>query len=368
MCGREFQKDPATHKQFLWGWNKDEQLFENIHMQWSNRTKDYSLKLNPELKEHIKVSGGVGFDRYALAQFQKRTTFLTKYDKAEFKKIIGVGCWDFGPMYPEDNRYAISKERLSNAEIERFKSDGIQFRDYLSTVIQANPTILFILKEHPGRQLGRMSSGIDTLDQFKNVLVLKNEEGVSDCISISDFWLVYESTTALEAWLLGKQTCKLNPSGEDFFRDKLHEGSPNYLTATDLQKAINGFYKTGNLPAFHSKKEQREQIIEETIQYADGLNHVRAGNEIIQLLQQQTDTTLAKETTTQQFLRLQQKLMWDLAPFFKYIPTKEKFFHRRNNFSDQGVQVFSKKRLKEQMAFYQKKQLTKESLRNITCL
>ena len=106
-------------------------------------------------------------------------------------------------------------------------------------------------KEHPGNTRGLFESGIAGAEKFPNVLILK-KESIVDCIAVSDFWITYESTTVIEAWLLGKQTCLLNPTGIDFPRANVYKGSPNYPDVPTLQAAIDSFYSTHELPSFQA--------------------------------------------------------------------------------------------------------------------
>ena len=140
------------------------------------------------------------------------TDFLKKYKKENYKKIIGIGCWDFGILEETDHRYVWSRNQFGDEAIKKLKNDKIDFNLILKKIIINNPSILFLLKKHPGVLNGNTASGIEGLELFENVLIIKDEEPIIDCILISDFWLSYESTTALEAWLLDKQTCLLNPN------------------------------------------------------------------------------------------------------------------------------------------------------------
>lgn len=41
--------------------------------------------------------------------------------------------------------------------------------------------------------------------EYPNVITLQTEENIYDLINVSDLWITFDSTTALEAWLLGKR-------------------------------------------------------------------------------------------------------------------------------------------------------------------
>ena len=355
--------------QFLWGWNKEKDKHENIHMQWTERTRDMSLKYYPELKEKLKVSGGVGFDIYKIGKHKDKDDFLRKYDKTNFKKIIGIGCWDFGSFYPEDERYKINVKRLTQENINRFRKDGVEFNNILNKIISENKNILFLLKQHPGTRLGKKASAIVGTEKFENTITVKNEEAVADCINVSDFWLIYESTTAIESWLLGKQTCLLNPSGTDFLRDEIYKGSPNFSTDKKLQEAINSFYSSGIIPGFKDLEKNRKNIIKDVIQWDDGLNHVRAGNEIINLIENNKITKIKKENINYLKKRYWQMIKWYFSPYLRFLPRVKQYYHRhRIKFDYDGLKKLTEKRMKEQIEFYNKKGLDKSSLKKLKCI
>jgi hypothetical protein len=355
--------------QFLWGWNKDKFLYETIHMQWTERTRTLSLTYFPELKDKIKASGGVGFDVYKIVTRPKKLDFLQKYHKEKYKKVIGVGCWNFGLFYSEDPRYSYYQDKFSEAILNRFKEDGIAFNKIICSIIEKNSDILFLLKEHPTSLLGRKASAIEGTEQFSNALIIKNEESIFDCISISDFWIAYESTTALESWLLEKQTCLLNPSGVNFPRDNLYKGSPNFSSINELQQAIDVFFTTGRLLRFDTLEPQRRKIINDVIQWDDGLNHVRAGNQIIELLEQNKTQKTKIFTTNQLIYRCWNMLKWWLSPYLKFIPRIRKHYEKyRIGFNNDELQKLQKQRMNEQIDFYKKKGLSKSDLKKIKCL
>ncbi len=355
---------------FLWGWNCDKVLYETVHMQWTDKTRKLTLKYFPSLAGKIKVSGGVGFDVYKIAKKTNRKKFLKKYTKNSFSKVIGIGCWSFGFLYdPKNILYSYWLEICGKEGLERFKKDRDLFNRIILDVVSQNPDILFLLKEHPGELYGKFGSGIEGTEKFSNVLILKNEESIIDCIQVSDFWITYESTTVIEAWLSGKETCLINPTGTDFIRANVHYGSPNYPTAKDMQNAIEYFYKNRRLSGFAELEQERKKVIQETIQWDDGLNHVRAGNEIIDILEKNKGTQKIKKNTFKESLKyLKQRILWDfyflLYPFSRY----KDFINKRKSFNLKELKEFQEKRLEEQIEFYKKNGLDKQKLRSIRCL
>lgn len=361
-----FQGDSKFQQEMIWGWNKQKTLVEDIHLQWSDRTRTITLQQHPELAGRVRVAGGVGFDNYVISQRRPdRRKFFSDYGKNNYEKIVGVGCWDFGCLYPEDPRYVTFGPLYSDSQIKRFHKDGNDFDKILTEVALAHPNILFLVKHHPGLLLGHKGAGTMGLPDLPNVVILKNEIPVFDCIALSDFWLVYESTTAMEAWLLGKQTCLLNPSGRDFPRDIINEGSPVYINAEQVTSAIHYFYECGELPQFGERECDRRRVIQQTIQWDDGLNHVRAGNEILNLLEAAGSTSMQREVIKQRLKRWKQHVKWALSPYIYKIKNCNNEWANRKNFVNTDMQKFASERLQEQLDFYQLKGLNFEQLRQI---
>jgi hypothetical protein len=358
-----------THKQMIWGWNGEKVLHEDLHLQWSERTRDITLALHPELEGRVLVSGGVGFDNYTIDnKVIDKNEYLNKWGKSSYEKVVGVGCWDFGWLYPEDPRYSVNQNVYSELDRLRFLKDGEAFDEILANVAAIHPDCLFLIKQHPGGILGHKGSGTTRISTMPNVVVVKNQISIHDCILISDFWIVYESTTAMEAWLSEKQTCLLNPSGRDFPRDvNVSEGSPAYTNAEQLSNAIDAFYKEGHLPKFNERESDRRRVIKQIIQWDDGLNHVRAGNAILNLLEDGFLPPWRPETLKQFFQRLRQHVKWELSPYFyKFIGCNNESANRKY-FVTSDLEQLSGEKLKNQKIFYKFKKLDLHQLRKLEC-
>jgi len=200
------------------------------------------------------------------------------------------------------------------------------------------------------------------------VLVLKFEEPIYNCIQASDIWMVYESTTAMEAWLLDKPTLLLNPSGRDFPRDKLSEGSPDFASASALADALDAFYATGEIPAFASRRLRRRQLIEEYIQWDDGLNHVRAGNEILQLLAGLRDSRWRPESLAERHLRWLQHFKWLAGPLLRRSKAFRESYANRHNFSQKQLTRYNLGKMVEQKDYYHRMGLAPQDLAKIRCI
>lgn len=353
-----FRDDANCISEFLWGWNKEHCLYEDVNMQWSERTRKLTLSKYPELKNKIRISGAVGFDYYKIMPTIEKETFLKKYNKSHYKKVIGVGCWDFSIFNRADRRYESAIKTFGSDVIVRFRKDRDLFNRIIQNLVKSNDDILFVLKEHPGNTMGHYESAIDGCEKSDNVLILK-QESIVDCIAVSDFWISYESTTNIEAWMLNKQTCLINPTGVDFPRANVYRGTPNYKTVEEMQNAINTFYTTHLLPYFIELKHDRSMVIQDIIEWEDGLNHVRAGNQIISLLQ--SGCSKIKSLKRLQFIPL--KLRYAIA-----IRAKSGYSYTKyHSFNVQELQVNSKRMKEALLLFYKKEGLTLDKLKNISC-
>lgn len=348
-------------REFQWGWNKEQILAENETLYWSHRARNLALDKYPSLAECTATCGGVGFDNYKFMRPVDKGSFLNKYGKNSYKKVVGVGLWDFGFTDPQDSRYDNYTKIYAPEQLVFFRQDRDRFNAEVIKLISSQPETLFLLKEHPGVLLGHWASGIEGVEKFNNVIILKNEESIVDCIYVSDLWIVYESTTALEAWLMGKQTALLNPSGTDFKRDDLFRGSVPFYSADALSLAILSFYQTNVLECFDERDSIRKKIITDTIQWDDGLNHVRAGNEIIRLLE--SDTKHASVRVHVPLKKLfREKLYW-FAGLFPFAPSFLR--EHRRIWNDKQVKKYAEEKMQAQIDFYHSRGLSKADLRNI---
>lgn len=267
-----------------WGFNRDRKFYQDYVCCWSERTTNFLKKEVLEAANKIVVTGGVGFDRYTIYKFMQREEFLRKYHKENYKKVIGYAGWAFGKLDHHRGRDELliwvkgDKSKLLWIEEQRKK-----VRDVLQQAIVNNKDTLFVLKQHPQENAPErpepVKNEMSELAHYENVIYLCGEESIHDLISVSDLWTCFESTTALESWLMNRQTIFINPE-KDFNRDPLYKGSALVQSYEEFQKLINEFYATGRIESFYSpeKKAMREKLVEDIIGYGDGMNHLRASH------------------------------------------------------------------------------------------
>lgn len=266
-----------------WGFNRDKKFYQEFICCWSERTANFLKEKEPQYKDRIVVTGGVGFDRYSIYEFMHKEKFLRKYDKIKYKKVIGYAGWAFGKLDHKRGK----EELLYWAKGDMQKLNWIEeqrklVRDILRKAIEENEDTLFILKQHPQENAPErpepVKNEMSELVDYDNVIYLCNEESIHDLISVADVWTCFESTTALESWLMGKQTIFINPD-PNFNRDPLYKGSALVKDYHEFKNFIDQFYEHGKIEEFFSEEKinNRINLIKEIIGYGDGLNHIRAG-------------------------------------------------------------------------------------------
>lgn len=268
---------------YLWGWKRDKILLNEVLILWNERSRNLVLEKYPELADKLAVSGGTGFDRYKLFKYQQKEDFLRENGLSRYNNIIGIASW--GIFYHiEDEVYFDSfRERYlghyTDEQIEMHRQDLKKMRKIYHQLINENPDTLFILRFHPlVRDIEQ--SEFKGCTEFPNVFIsdhkLNTNYKIDHLIAISDLWIAYDSGTAIEAWMLNKTTILLNPSGIDFIRESAYVGSVIVQSKEALEVVIKEYFRYGKIVDFEEKHLERERIIEEVIQYADGKNHVRA--------------------------------------------------------------------------------------------
>ncbi len=265
-----------------WGFNRDKKFYQDYVCCWSERTAEFLKNEVPEAKDKIVVTGGVGFDRYIIYKFLSKENFLRKYSSTQFTKIIGYAGWAFGKLDHKRGRDELlywargDKNKLNWIEEQR-----IAVHDILKQAIEKNKDTLFILKQHPQENAPErkepVKNEMSELAHYENAIYLCGEESIHDLISVSDLWTCFESTTALEAWLMGKQTIFINPE-PDFNRDELYKGSALVNSYDEFQQMIDDFYSSGRITKFFDTEKEglRRELIKNIIGFGDGMNHLRA--------------------------------------------------------------------------------------------
>lgn len=266
-----------------YGYNSDKEFYQEYICHWSERTKIFFDTELPELGARNVTTGASGFDRYTIYDFISKEEYLEKKTLGNFKKVVGYAGWAFGKIYNAQGREELKViNKDVNARIRWMEDQMYKVEAILRAAVEANPDVLFIMKRHPNEANPTITrenpNEMIRLRDYPNVLYITANENLHDLISVSDVWVGFETTTAIEAWLMGKQTLFINPD-PDFNRTNIYKGNPVIKTPKDFVKALEEFYSNGEIPGFYSQEleDNRHDIFRETIGFADGMNHLRAG-------------------------------------------------------------------------------------------
>jgi len=269
-----------------WGYNLDKKILQEYLCLWSYRIQKYMVSELPQESERIVVTGAVGFDRYKIYDFLSKQDYLIKHNLTKYTKVIGYAGWAFGKIYYEKGRESLiqyfkrDESKLSLIEPERKKIE-----DILRETIENNSDILFILKKHPTeRRPTEPEIGINEMADLKdypNVIYEGEYTSIHDLINVSDLWLSFESTTAIEAWIRNKYTILIRPSSNfsDTIKEKgLYDSQVVVKNYNELQSVISEYYSIDKVHEFllEEKVKVREKVISDTIGFSDGYNHIRS--------------------------------------------------------------------------------------------
>lgn len=270
----------------LWGSNVKHEIYFDKLFVWTPTLKRLAIKLLPELndKVDIDISGAIGFDRYQMYPFADKKTFLKKYHKEKYKTVIGYAGWVFSYYY-NPTYYGKLINELGKKYFFYFKDDKKHLNNILYQTIISNKDTLFILKQHPGEFIDNMDISRSWAQEFDNVLLFQAEESISDLINVCDIWMVYDSTTCAEAWLLDRQTIVIMPSPNLKYRNSIYKGSVIARNLQQLSSLIDNYKKKkGLVVGFNKKAKQRENIIKSIVYKKDGFNGKRTVKKIYKFL------------------------------------------------------------------------------------
>ena len=138
---------PEMLDQMFWGHNADRFLYEDLTLQWNERTRRMTLARYPEYADRIRVSGAVGFDRYKIYRFMSRDVFLDEYASRSYDLVVGYAGYGFDYLHMPKLRPQY-QEIYGQVGLDQQMRDGEEVRRVLKETIQSHPQVLFVLKYH----------------------------------------------------------------------------------------------------------------------------------------------------------------------------------------------------------------------------
>jgi hypothetical protein len=269
-----------------WGYNLGENFYQDFVCYWSKRCLDYMKKTEPKFADKMVITGNLGCDRYRIYDFLKKEDYLKAKGKENYKYVVGYAAWAFGkPFYPTGKTDLIAYFNGDESKLALIEPQRKAVEEVLKYAITNNPDTLFILKIHPlEKKLHEQKLGVnecDNLAKYDNVVMEYDDYNISDLINISDFWTSFESTTALESWLIGKETLIIltDPSFSTSLPQSRYDISqPQVNSGEKLDQYLQEFKKNKTIKDFHDPKmdEVRKDIAYQIFGFTDGMNHLRA--------------------------------------------------------------------------------------------
>ncbi|MCG8577490.1 MAG: hypothetical protein MI810_21595 [Flavobacteriales bacterium] len=269
------------------GNNPIREFFQEYVCCWNQRVRDYLRERHPEDKERIFVTGATGFDRYSILPKNRDQALLDELGVGQFKKVITYAGWGFAKLVnPTRSKELLKALGGDQAKFEQIREHRDAVEQALRDAIEKNPDTLFLLKKHPQETMP--SDPIDErnemseLANYPNVVYIKKTVHISRLLSVSDLWLAYDSTTALEAWLTNKQmpTIFIQPEDLIIYQSGLGKGCLLAQNSNELLNYIDTYFEKGKLEGFFDNAllEARKERISDFIGFDDGANHLRTAS------------------------------------------------------------------------------------------
>jgi len=267
-----------------WGWNKEQILYQNKLCIWSKKVMGFYEAHCPDInKDRLALTGAPGFDLYKMLQYQRNSTEVFPNQKS-YRLIIGYAGWAFGKAYSSSDLQHLKRVSSYNFDenIKWMKEKRKEVEFILRSAIESNPDILFVLKKHPREHSPAAKeeplNEMIQLQNYDNVIYLKdNNVSLYKIISSCHLWTCFESTTALEAWLLDIPTVYISPKSDTSRTTDTITGSLVIKDEIEFENTIKKL-RSAQLDEYFEDKvliQNRINIIERSIGFADGLNHVR---------------------------------------------------------------------------------------------
>eukprot|EP01047_Picozoa_sp_COSAG01_P015185 COSAG01_NODE_755_length_13819_cov_130.671939_9_plen_443_part_00 len=247
-------------RSFVWGWNKNEELYEEICQYWSKSAYQLAISNYQQLDGRVKISGSIGHDKYI---------FSSKQDKKNKYKIC-YAANDFHNLL--DN-----KKRLIKKSGEKFFEKNQRYankiKKILFFIIKENKNIEFLIKPHPGDG-NRVPMEIQGLN-FKNIKLLNSTSSMIDTMKQCDIWLSFRSSTGFEASLFGIPVISFCCDRELASHSEFIEASIIESNPVKVNQYIKDFYKSGKIVGLENKSNSLPSLVDKFIGFSDGFNHVR---------------------------------------------------------------------------------------------
>lgn len=286
--------DEYYRNSICWGWNSDKEIYHYKYCFWSKRTFSvFNEFYNNKYLTKSALTGASGFDVYKMIQSRKYQENPLQGLTNDYDAVIGYAGWAFGKVYSLPDIQHLSKIYKGSAldnYIEWGKTMGKKVCEVLRYAIESNPNYLFILKKHPMEHYSGLHpeplNEMIQLEDYPNVRYIRgNTYKLFDLLQICDIWTCFESSTVIEAWLSQKPTINIIPDNDRRMSTFVANGSKVITSKESFNLEIQSFIKKeGKSNKSFSLNQIQKEIIENSIGFSDGLNHIRLVKLILDLL------------------------------------------------------------------------------------
>jgi surface carbohydrate biosynthesis protein len=263
----------STYVEKLWaGGCYQEKDLEDLEIVWGQKTKDILIKYGKE-PEKLRVCGCPRFDKYKWRLLDKKE-FLQAHGFDPEKKIV---LYATNLVWFKGRDYSVNLESHMIEDFESTREKLEQLREtttkYFFDCVRHFEEVLFIIKLHPEEDRGRFNQYVDKYSA-KNVLVYQDEMEVADLINICDILIHWNSTSAMEAWILNKPTISMVFTNEvDYYLTESAQYSALVRNYETLVKKIEYYLRGGKDAA--ELLDVRKKTIENLFYKVDGKSTAR---------------------------------------------------------------------------------------------
>jgi hypothetical protein len=176
--------------------------------------------------------------------------------------------------------------------------------------------------------------------------------------------MAFESTSTMEAWLMNVPTLVLNDDVH-FTRSQIYEGSLIVSHTEQLYEALDAIYIHKDLTLFSPAEiaQKRKKIIQNSIGFSDGLNHLRAAYYFQPFLDASQNNKI-KPPINLKFLKLycflQLGKLFYTRSLFEKIPKLKKNIWAMENYRLSKVKELKTSTYNQLDTFYKKNNLTQK--------
>ena len=337
---------------FVWGHNTTKKILETKLFFWSERNAYLACSNYYELNDISFISGSIGHDRFVIHKELNNNSCF----KSNPSIKISVTCFDFSFV----EKWSPNHQLQSKKTNDFFKIQRKLFDEYLYEIVKENKEVIFLIKPHPSRANDLLNAGVLKTTTLPNVKVVNQNTSILSLFQETDLNISYSSNTSLEAWLMSKPTCNLNPITSDWPEDMnqtpFNLGHNNFNNLESFKKFIQNFIKKQKVKLSNEMILNRKKLIKNIIGFQDGLNHVRIGNQIA--LDLEENKSLNSNYFKWNFRLMKLSLIWKFRRLLKFIEKYSYTITLMNEWNKEGLKLYVQKTYKNQVNFYKDKNLS----------